>query len=133
MSNKNKEVDVNDAFESVFLAENLAEKKSYEEGLAIGKKQWFDAFHLGYHKGSQIASELGYIYGVAIFCQKNLKSDKVSDICTKLIEEIGDFPKENIETRDIVGELEKIRSRFKRLCSLAKIDYPNLETGKLEF
>lgn len=133
MSNKDKEVDVNDAFESVFLAENLAEKKSYEEGLAIGKKQWFEAFHLGYHKGSQIASELGYFYGVAIFCQKNPTSEKVSDLCAKLLEEIDEFPKENVENRDIVGELEKIRFRFKRLCSLAKIDYPNLEGGKLEF
>lgn len=55
-----EEVDFNDVLDNIFMREEAAHKKSYEEGLKAGSAAGNpEGFHLGYHRGAELGRELG--------------------------------------------------------------------------
>lgn len=126
--------DINEIFENLLLAEEIAEQSGYEEGYSTGKSQSLKGYHLGYHRGSELAARLGYYSGIAEHClNSGTYSQKITVYAKKLIEAIQEFPKTNDETVDIIKISEDIKFKFIRLCSLAKIDSAYPEADKLEF
>ncbi|XP_074093585.1 uncharacterized protein LOC141523912 [Cotesia typhae] len=130
----NDNVDVNEVFENLLLAEDIAEKSGFYEGVEAGKNQLLKGYHLGYHRASVLAAQLGYYSGVIEYClhEKNF-SAKVLGQAKKLKDEIRKFPKDNDETFDIEQGLENIKVKFTKLCSLAKINSAYPEAEKLDF
>ncbi|CAG5088266.1 Protein of unknown function [Cotesia congregata] len=118
----------------LLLTEDIAEKSGFDEGVEAGKNQLLKGYHLGYHRASVLAAQLGYYSGVIEYClhEKNF-SPKVLEQAKKLKDEIRKFPKDNDETFDIVQGLENIKSKFTKLCSLAKINSAYPEAEKLDF
>lgn len=123
------EPDINDIFDSIACSEETSNEQGYEEGIQKGLHDGeIDGFHLGYHKGAQIGAELGFYNGVVeTYIQLCKKGDiKLHDKVTTLLEKIKDlidkFPRENIEDKDIFDLASGIRVKYKKLCSLLKID-----------
>lgn len=134
MSIARESVDINEAFDDILFGEEIAEKTGFEEGYNVGKNFLLEPYHLGYHRGSQLASELGFYNGVLEYNLKaNLFNGKVVELVEKLLTDIRNFPKKNSDSIDIIKLFEDIKLRYKRICSLAKISsvYPEME--KLDF
>ncbi|XP_063992520.1 protein LTO1 homolog [Diachasmimorpha longicaudata] len=126
--------DINEIFDNLLLAEEIAEQSGYEEGYSAGKKQSLKGYHLGYHRGSELAAKLGYYSGIAEHClNSSIHPAKVTEQAKKLLEAIEQFPITNDETVDIIKNSEDIKFKFIKLCSLAKIDSTYPEADKLEF
>ncbi|XP_015108395.1 protein LTO1 homolog [Diachasma alloeum] len=126
--------DINEIFENLLLAEEIAEQSGYEEGYNAGKNQSLKGYHLGYHRGSELAAKLGYYSGIAEHCLKSsIHLPKVIEQAKKLLEAIQQFPTSNDETVDIIKNSEEIKFKFIKLCSLAKIDSTYSEADKLDF
>lgn len=138
MSQEEKDLDVNKAFEDLLFAEEIAQKSGYEKGYESGKTQLLKGYHLGYHRGSVIAAQLGYYSGVLDhYLQSNVNNtcERTVAIAKQLLAEIrGVFPEHQDDNLDILQAVENIKVKYAKFCSLAKIyprSYPEAE--KLEF
>lgn len=136
MSQEEKEVDINKAFEDLLFVEEIAQKSSYEEGYNKGKEQLLKGYHLGYHRASIIAAQLGYYSGVLEQYLENndTKSEKAVTIAKELLEDIRrTFPHNQDSNLDILKAVEDIKFKYAKFCSLAKISPLYPETDKLDF
>lgn len=131
------EPDINDIFDSILCSEEASNEQGYEEGVKKGLVDGeIDGYHLGYHKGAEIGAELGFYKGVVeTYIQLNKKgdtalSDKIITLLEKTKDMIDKFPRENIEDQDILNLASNIRVKYKKVCSLLKIDggYPYDDT-----
>lgn len=60
-----EELDINQAFDDIFLCEERIIQTAYEEAFQKGKEEGNpEGYHLGYHRGAEIGAELGYYLGV---------------------------------------------------------------------
>lgn len=91
---------------------------------------------MGYHRGAEIGAELGYYLGfVESYVteeQKSNFSEKVLQHTQVLVDLIRKFPTCNSE-ENILDMVEKIRTLFKKICSLLKIDAFYPEVDELSF
>ncbi|XP_043277444.1 protein LTO1 homolog isoform X2 [Venturia canescens] len=127
-------VDINEAFERLLLAEEIAEEVGYNEGYEAGTKQIIKGYHLGYHRSSLLAARLGYYYGILQYCLNNNElSQKVKRQATNLQKDLENFPCDNDDSIDILTKVEDIKFKYKQLCSLAKIDSTYPEDDKLDY
>ncbi|XP_011871220.1 PREDICTED: uncharacterized protein LOC105563872 [Vollenhovia emeryi] len=136
MSQEGKDVDVNKAFEDLLFAEEIAQKSAYEEGYKSGKEQLLKGYHLGYHRASTIAAQLGYYSGVLehYLQSDDAKCEKALAIAWKLLQDIrGTLPEHQDDSLDILKAVEDIKFKYAKFCSLAKISPLYPETDKLEF
>ncbi|RZF40860.1 hypothetical protein LSTR_LSTR003370 [Laodelphax striatellus] len=122
------DVDINDVFDDIVLTEEKIVQDSYEIGFRKGILEGeIEGFHLGYHRGSELGNEIGFYSGFVdiLTSISALKSDfpeKSVVILTKLKKVLAEFPRSNVEDSDMVQLLENIRSLYKKLCSILKID-----------
>lgn len=136
MSQEEKDLDVNKAFEDLLFAEEIAQKSGYEEGFENGKEQLLKGYHLGYHRASIIAAQLGYYSGVLEhYLQNNdAKCEKAVAIARKLLEDIhSTLPDHQNDNLDILKAVEDIKFKYAKFCSLAKINPLYPEVDRLEF
>lgn len=129
-----EKVDINEAFERLLFAEELAEEVGFKEGYQAGTKQIIKGYHLGYHRASLFAARLGYYYGILQYCLNNNEfSEKAKRQVTKLQKDLENFPHGNDDSIDILSKVEDIKFKYKQLCSLAKIDSTYPEDDKLDY
>ena len=85
--NKNeKDFDVQDAFDSIFVSEDKLVAKAYEEGVLQGEIEGFqEGFELGRQKGSEIGSEIFFYRGFAKSWIALLSGD-LSEVFNQLLE-----------------------------------------------
>nr|XP_012222231.1 PREDICTED: protein ORAOV1 homolog [Linepithema humile] len=136
MSQEEKDLDVNKAFEDLLFAEEIAQESSYEKGYKSGKEQLLKGYHLGYHRASIIAAQLGYYSGVLEhYLQNNdTNCEKAVVIAKKLLEDIrSTFPDHQDDNLDILKAVDNIKLKYAKFCSLAKISPLYPEAEKLEF
>lgn len=118
-------VDINDVFDNIFLFEDQLQKKHYDEGYKDGIKSGnTDGYHLGYHRGTEIGAELGYYYGVVISILKNKSNFQFTmyQSAEQIKNSIDKFPNNNSADFDIIIELDNIRTQFKKIASILKIE-----------
>lgn len=131
-----EEKDVNKAFEDLLFAEEFAQKLGYDKGYESGKEQLLKGYHLGYHRASIIAAQLGYYSGVLehYLQNKDAKCEKATAIAKKLLEDIrSTLPNHQDDNLDILKAVETIKFKYAQFCSLAKISLLYPETDRLEF
>lgn len=136
MSQEEKDLDVNKAFEDLLFAEEIAQKSGYEKGYENGKEQLLKGYHLGYHRASIIAAQLGYYSGVLEHYLQNNdgKYEKTIAIARKLLEDIRNtLPDHQDDNLNILKAVEDIKFKYAKFCSLAKINPLYPETDRLEF
>lgn len=121
--------DINGAFDSIALCEDEVVNRSYLEGKMLGIREGeIEGFHLGYHRGCELGYEIGYYKGfikVIHYLLKN-KDSRCSDKVIKAVEKLQNlvecFPVKNVEGSDLIKLRDEIRVRYKRICSLLKIE-----------
>lgn len=130
-----EELDINQAFDDIFLCEERITQTAYEEAFQKGKEEGNpEGYHLGYHRGAEIGAELGYYLGVIeTYLIKDDLKEKVRVSLKKTKKLIESFPKINDENVDILGKLDEIRAIYKKTCSLLKIDGKFPEADKMNF
>ncbi|XP_012268817.2 uncharacterized protein LOC105693454 [Athalia rosae] len=134
MSVSKEDLDVNEVFDHILFGEEIAEKAGFEEGYKVGRTQLLEPYHLGYHRASQVAAELGYYSGVLEYNLKtNSFPEKAASLAKKLRMDIDNFPRHNSQEIDILKLLEDIKLKYSRICSLAKIKSTYPEMDKLNF
>lgn len=135
MSEKKEDFDVNQVFENLLFAEEQAQKSGYTDGYESGQNRLLKGYHLGYHRASLVAAQLGYYCGVIEQYLHSNKStnEKVISLAKEILDNIHHFPKHNDDTTDILKTLENIKFKYVKFCSLAKLNPIYPETNKLEF
>lgn len=130
-------LDVNDAFDSIVLAEKHISSSGFKEGFEKGQITGeVEGYHLGYHRGAEFGAEFGFYKGFLQALQKTADSvtlSHYSNVIEKLTVLVETFPKHNDDTVDIISMRDQVRSLYKRLCSLLKIDSQLPETNTLSF
>lgn len=128
--------DINDIFDDIALSEERISDEAYQDGYSEGELAGnVDGYHLGFHRGADIGSELGYYYGILSEQKEELSTStertvKAVENCLELIDA---YPRINDEHVDIFGELEKIRSLYRKTCALLKISSKYPGANKLSF
>lgn len=121
--------DINKALFSVLLSEEKVLRDGYEEGFRRGVCEGrSEGFHLGYHRGCELGYEIGFYKGFVQMIKHSIEKDcnkypdRVTEAVAKLIKLIDEFPLNNVEDSDLITLRDEIRGRYKRLCSMLKID-----------
>lgn len=129
------DVDINQQFEDLLLAEENAQCVGYDEGYEVGKGQLVNGFHLGYHRASLLGAQLGYYCGILEQYLSENKRSTEKGVCmaTELLQEISSFPKFNDETVDVYKAIDNIKFKYAKFCSITKVYLLYPEANKLDF
>ncbi|XP_063145667.1 protein LTO1 homolog [Candoia aspera] len=117
-----------DAFDAIVMAETRFHGEGYREGYAEGIHAGvMEGRQYGVQQGASIGSEVGSYLGFAVMWQQLLwktsdeKYSKKIKVLELLIEMIQNFPLDDPVYGKLQDDLEKIRGRFKQVCSLLHI------------
>ena len=132
-----EDIDINLAFDSILQTEERISAEGYRQGFEYGRAAGTnESYHLGYHRGSEIGAELGFYAGVAE-AWLSLGPDAISEKARRhlhlLLEQLNNYPKTNVDSVDILALADNIRSSYRRVCSLLKINASYPESSKLSF
>lgn len=121
------------AFDDIFLLEDRLLESGYQEGVVLGiEKGWKEGYNLGYLNGLVTGTEIHFCEGVmkalSIIGEtevpRNLRTQRVLDSISSMTRQ---FPHNNAD--HLGRSLEEIRSKFKQVCSLLKMDISSGTTG----
>ncbi|XP_032045144.1 protein LTO1 homolog isoform X2 [Aythya fuligula] len=117
-----------DMFEEIVMAEHRFHGEGYQEGYAEGRHAGAaEGRRHGARHGARVGAEIGSYLGFALTWQcllrkctdeKNSKKRKALD---SLIGMIQKFPYEDATYEKLQEDLEKIRGKFKQVCSMLNI------------
>ncbi|CAH3019501.1 unnamed protein product [Porites evermanni] len=116
--------EIDDAFDAAVFLEERFYEKGYQEGFHDGKiKGLQDGRQLGLLKGCEIGGEVGFYLGfVSLWLEIQLESPDAKPRCVKLLETVKDmllsFPINDPTNEEMFAKLEKIRAKFRQVCSL---------------
>lgn len=107
--------------------EDASYKQGFSEGKAHGSLHGlFEGRQLGTLKGFEVWQEIGYMQGLANFwlqimsngnLTKSRKQSKQIQQLESLLSLIDTIPRENGEQVDLFGLIERLRARYKLICS----------------
>lgn len=135
MMSTSREPDLDDLFDLEQKYDESQETEGYNYGLELGEKDGRIQGHAaGLEHGRETASEIGYYFGftTAWMCFLKLDTSRLTDKSSKymlnkleqLLKMLEGFPREN---NDLVeNNLTVIRSKFRQVMSLLKLDITNL-------
>ncbi|NXG20195.1 ORAV1 protein, partial [Grallaria varia] len=117
-----------DLFEGIVQAEQRFHREGYQEGYAEGTHIGIaEGRRYGSLHGARIGSEIGCYLGFALMwhcllqkCTDEKSSKKIKAL-NSLIEMIQKFPYEDPTYDKLQEDLEKIRAKFKQVCSMLNI------------
>jgi len=122
--------DINSLFDSIVLSEDRLVCEGYNRGYKAGKQEGSkEGERLGREKGGKIGAEIGFYLGFVEQWREVYSGDGVEDkrkerivlALEKLDKEAKNFPQINSK-EELVDKLDKIRAKFKLLCSLLKVN-----------
>ncbi|XP_055905029.1 protein LTO1 homolog [Eupeodes corollae] len=124
-----EERDINDIFDDIALIEEKLSKKSYQEGFEDGVKEGnLEGYKLGYAQGVSLGEELGTYYGTVIAHLQLPHSERIKKTLEQVRSALEKFPKTNDPEADIIGEIEHIRTQYKKLKAMLRLP-TSTETG----
>lgn len=137
MSTADCDQDINDVFDNILLSEEKIVQRAFQEGFDAGKKNGeLDGYHAGYHRGAELGAEIGFYKGIVESFSGNEVhgvNEKVLQILQKLNSLLESFPKYNNHDCDIQSMLDNIRSQYKKLCSIMKLNLPYPTSSRMSF
>ncbi|XP_015279914.1 PREDICTED: oral cancer-overexpressed protein 1 isoform X1 [Gekko japonicus] len=117
-----------DAFDAILMAEARFHGEGYQEGYVEGTQAGvMEGRQYGIQQGAKIGLEIGSYLGFSMtwlrLLQKNSddKHSKKIKVLESLIEMIQKFPHQDPIYDKLQEDLERIRGRFKQVCSLLHI------------
>uniref|UniRef100_A0A8D0BBE5 Essential protein Yae1 N-terminal domain-containing protein n=1 Tax=Salvator merianae TaxID=96440 RepID=A0A8D0BBE5_SALMN len=127
--------DEQDTFDAIVMAEARFHSEGYQEGYSEGTRLGvIEGRQYGVQQGANIGVEIGSYLGFAVTWLKlfhkdsDKKHSKKVKVLESLIEMIQKFPCENPVYDNLQEDLDKIRGRFKQVCSLMHIS-PDFSFG----
>ncbi|XP_063700038.1 protein LTO1 homolog [Culicoides brevitarsis] len=136
-TSKSNDVDINEALDNIFMSEQNILEENYQKGFETGKAQGnTEAYHLGYHRASEIGAELGYYFAILKRQQQNPSphtSERISKLISTLLTKIEEFPRFNDPNVDIIGSVTEIRSKYRQICASIKLNSKFPEASTLSF
>lgn len=117
-----------DPFDAIVMADDRYHGEGYQEGYEEGSSLGImEGRQCGTLHGAQIGSEIGCYQGFA-FAWRGLlhsrateKDSKKLKVLDSLIKMIQQFPYDDPTYTDLHDDLERIRGKFKQLCSLLNV------------
>lgn len=117
-----EERDINDIFDDIALIEEKLCKQSYDEGFADGVKEGnLEGYKLGYAQGVSLGEELGSCYGTVIAHLQLPHSERIRKTLVQIKTLVERFPHTNDPEADIVGEIQQIRTQYKKLRAMLRL------------
>lgn len=124
------ERDINDVFDEILLTEESLTKQGYNEGYERGLAEGnIEGYQLGYGKGYELGKEFGDYYGTICYFLKTAHSRPAKQLLENLKHSIESFPKTNDPNVDILSEVTKIRTQFKRLKAVLRLHTERTGSG----
>ncbi|CAH1241596.1 HUS1 [Branchiostoma lanceolatum] len=112
------------AFDDIFLAEEKFQNQGYQEGFELGKQAGIEEGHvMGISQGRSMGSEIGFYHGFAcswkvILERDSSKGPRALKAVDALLELIWRIPIRNAEYGGLTEDLDRIRAKFRQVCSL---------------
>ncbi|XP_059832038.1 protein LTO1 homolog isoform X1 [Hypanus sabinus] len=131
-----------DLFDSILLADDEFRGKGYREGFIEGGQLGeTEGQRYGLANGAKIGSEVSFYRGFAItwkcLLQNNedVKKGKKLKALNSILEMAHSFPYEDPTNEGLQGDLEKMRAKFKQICSLLNVQpkFYNEKTAGMSF
>ncbi|XP_043485958.1 uncharacterized protein LOC122513603 [Polistes fuscatus] len=135
MAEGKEDFDVNEVFEKLLFAEDKAQESAYADGYQSGRNKLLKGYHLGYHRATIVAAQLGYYCGVLeqYLQSNNTTNEKIISLAKEILTNIYSFPKHNDDTIDILKTLDDIKYKYFKFCSLAKLKRVHPEINFLDY
>ncbi|XP_048401546.1 protein LTO1 homolog [Stegostoma tigrinum] len=131
-----------DLFDSIVLAEDRFRGEGYQEGFTEGSHLGeTEGRRYGSANGAKIGSEVSFYKGFAYtwkcLLQNNqdVKSSKRLKVLNSLLEMVQQFPYEDPTYDKLQEDLEKMRAKFKQICSLLNVQpvFQNVKSAEMSF
>uniref|UniRef100_UPI00398E5A36 protein LTO1 homolog n=1 Tax=Pristiophorus japonicus TaxID=55135 RepID=UPI00398E5A36 len=126
-----------DIFDSILLADDKFRGKGYQEGYTEGGNLGVtEGRRYGLANGVKIGSEVSFYKGFAFtwkcLLQNNqdAKTSKRLKALNSLLEMVNSFPYEDPTYDQLQEDLEKMRAKFKQICSLLNVQ-PAFQNAKM--
>uniref|UniRef100_UPI00358E7E5F protein LTO1 homolog n=1 Tax=Myxine glutinosa TaxID=7769 RepID=UPI00358E7E5F len=119
-----------DLFDAIVMADERFRSDGFHEGWSLGEVQGLrEGKHLGLIEGAKLASEVSYCHGFAATWKALLQLGNTEDpkisrrlkVLDSLLIMICNFPLHDAANPLLQDHLEKIRGKFKQVCSLLGI------------
>ncbi|KAK9972571.1 hypothetical protein ABG768_025866 [Culter alburnus] len=117
-----------DLFDSIIMADNRFHVEGYQEGFEEGTRQGtFEGQNHGRLHGAKLSAEVSFYYGFALawkcLLQNNsdVKSRKRLKAMESLIGVIQKFPYEDPHYEKLQEDMERVRAKFRQVCSLLNV------------
>uniref|UniRef100_A0A8C4NNB4 LTO1 maturation factor of ABCE1 n=1 Tax=Eptatretus burgeri TaxID=7764 RepID=A0A8C4NNB4_EPTBU len=116
-----------DLFDAIVMADERFRSDGFHEGWSFGEMQGLrEGKHLGAIEGAKLASEVSYCHGFAatwkaLLQMENTENPRTSrrlKVLDSLLLMICNFPLHDAANPLLQDHLEKIRGKFKQVCSL---------------
>lgn len=117
-----------DMFDAIVMADERFHREGFQEGYEEGSSLGvIEGRQYGTLHGARIASEIGCYHGFALVWKYLLhsgsseKDSRKTKVLEALIDMIGKFPYDDPTYDKLHEDLDKIRGKFKQLCSLLSV------------
>ncbi|KAJ3594028.1 hypothetical protein NHX12_006360 [Muraenolepis orangiensis] len=116
------------SFDRIFLADNRYQAEGYREGYDAGIRQGkLEGKAHGASHGARVSAEVSFYYGFALTWKcliqnkEDAKSKKHMRCVETLMTRIDDFPLGEPQYENLLEDMQKIRTKFRQLCSLMNV------------
>ncbi|XP_059379575.1 protein LTO1 homolog [Carassius carassius] len=117
-----------DLFDSIIMADDRFHDEGYQEGFEEGTRQGtFEGRNHGLLHGAKLGAEVSFYYGFALawkcLLQNNsdVKARKRLKAMESLIGVIQNFPYEDPQYEKLQEDMERVRAKFRQVCSLLNV------------
>ncbi|CAK9298048.1 unnamed protein product [Gordionus sp. m RMFG-2023] len=125
-------VDIDVAFDNIFLSEEINYDKGYQEGTIRGKDEGFkNGLIDGYRKGKEIGEELGEYYGT-LYTHLIFNRHKESAKKIKFVEDLLKLIENALASSEGSSKqitISEIRQKYKQVYKIILKDNTNLKTS----
>ncbi|XP_056318947.1 protein LTO1 homolog [Danio aesculapii] len=117
-----------DLFDSIIMADDRFHVEGYQEGFEEGVRQGtIEGRNHGRLHGAKLSAEVTFYYGFALawkcFLQSStdVKARKRLKAMESLIGVIQNFPYEDPQYEKLQEDMERVRAKFRQVCSLLNV------------
>ncbi|XP_051553455.1 protein LTO1 homolog [Myxocyprinus asiaticus] len=117
-----------DLFDSIVMADNRFHVEGYQEGFEVGTRQGaIEGRNHGRLHGAKLSAEVSFYYGFAVawkcLLQNNsdIKARKRLKAVESLVGAIQKFPYEDPKYEKLQEDMERVRAKFRQVCSLLNV------------
>uniref|UniRef100_A0A4W5NY24 LTO1 maturation factor of ABCE1 n=1 Tax=Hucho hucho TaxID=62062 RepID=A0A4W5NY24_9TELE len=111
-----------DVFDCILMADDRFHVEGYREGFDEGTRQvMIDGQELRASHGAKLSMEVSFYYGFGITWKCLLQNNTDCETLESLLGLIQRFPHEEPQYENLQEDMEKVRAKFRLVCSLLNV------------